>query len=720
MKFACVGCIITSLLLVCPVFAFNPDAPRLTAVSITPATVDVSTGSSEVQITTGNPGGFRQGSITLYSVADGYISNTTFYEADRKEGTVLDGRYEVLLVVPQYAIPSSPGNPWRIAVRLYDQDYKENYYDAERGTSFPVPADATFAVTNTETIDSEGPSAANIQFSPESVSMASGEAVVSLTFDVLDSLTGFDYGYVYVTDSKGVFREDLLTQFTDVQRTSGDAHQGSYEVDVAVPAKSPGGIWSLELYLHDGAGNYSFEPVGEFMVTSAVGTIASALDAAQYSWTNGSPGWKFQTFVTHDGIDAAASSPVNDGESATFETSVTGPGTLSFHWKVDSDPSTGYLSVDVPSTSDYEEISGDVDWTEVTLSIPPGEQTVIWSYAKIGAGSAGRDRGWVDEIRFLGDFDKASPVLQSVQFSPESVNPFDEGESQVIARIETSDDYNGISSGMLYLYDPSGNYYTSFLLDESYLISVEEDSLYRIYEVDIYVDDSWNIGDWRVELELLENETDQSSYYGGYSGLPFPNSGEEFFTVTDQSGGYVDPKVDEIYIFPNTVDISSGSQQIGVTLSLSGLGGEIDWVRVYLYNPDYYRADDVSLYVSGNEGTYEVELAVPQYGAPGTWTIGVEFDDGQGTYWEINPHDLESMGGSIEVTNNGEVDIAPPAVTSFQVSSNVVDARFKPIVITVSLIILEETSGLKEAYLYLYDPAGNLFVHSSLSRMALH
>lgn len=66
-------------------------------------------------------------------------------------------------------------------------------------------------------------------------------------------------------------------------------------------------------------------------------TLAQALDATNLTWTTsgtgGASGWIPQTATTHDGVDAARSGSANNSsQTSTVQTTVTGPGTLSFWW----------------------------------------------------------------------------------------------------------------------------------------------------------------------------------------------------------------------------------------------------------------------------------------------------------------------------------------------------------------------------------------------------
>ena len=59
-------------------------------------------------------------------------------------------------------------------------------------------------------------------------------------------------------------------------------------------------------------------------------TLQQALDATNLTWTTSGSGWFGETTTTHDGVSAAASTSLSGTATATLQTTVTGPGTLTF------------------------------------------------------------------------------------------------------------------------------------------------------------------------------------------------------------------------------------------------------------------------------------------------------------------------------------------------------------------------------------------------------
>jgi len=131
--------------------------------------------------------------------------------------------------------------------------------------------------------------------------------------------------------------------------------------------------------------------------------LGEATGATNLVWTSGGPaGWLGQTNVSHDGLGAAASGALGDNQTNWMETTVTGPGTLRFWWKVSSEQSWDPLKLYLDGAMVHG-ISGEWDWSQETHHLAPGPHTIRWAYSKDSSLSAGQDRGWVDEVSFQPD-----------------------------------------------------------------------------------------------------------------------------------------------------------------------------------------------------------------------------------------------------------------------------------------------------------------------------
>ncbi|THB81531.1 MAG: hypothetical protein D3926_01600 [Desulfobacteraceae bacterium] len=154
-------------------------------------------------------------------------------------------------------------------------------------------------------------------------------------------------------------------------------------------------------------------------------TLEEAVDNETHSFTTGAgPDWIGQSAYYHHNGDAAQSGDAGNDETSYMWTTVTGPGTLSFSWKVSSESGYDFLrvytdwqtgGVNTPDAS----ISGQVEWEQKSFPIPSGSHTIMWAYEKDGSVSLGQDRGWVDHVAFSCS---ASPEAPNGIFVPDSDN----------------------------------------------------------------------------------------------------------------------------------------------------------------------------------------------------------------------------------------------------------------------------------------------------------
>lgn len=153
-------------------------------------------------------------------------------------------------------------------------------------------------------------------------------------------------------------------------------------------------------------------------------SLAEALDTTTATWsTSGTtPLWAGQTAVTHDGVDAAQSGAVADGKSTTVQTSMTGPGSVSFCWKVSSETNNDVLIFYINST-EKARLSGEVDWRRQTFEVGSGTQTLKWTYLKNKSLARGQDRAWLDEVKFSPEAPPSAP--SGLVANPVSINRID-------------------------------------------------------------------------------------------------------------------------------------------------------------------------------------------------------------------------------------------------------------------------------------------------------
>jgi large repetitive protein len=113
--------------------------------------------------------------------------------------------------------------------------------------------------------------------------------------------------------------------------------------------------------------------------------------------------WYGQYVDHQDGTDAAVS-PADLGPSqfATVSTRFTGPGTLTFWWKVSSLANHGVLAF----RQNYETVSTITGttgtWVQVTRELGEGPHVVDWQYYRTNnSATGGENTGYLDQVRFV-------------------------------------------------------------------------------------------------------------------------------------------------------------------------------------------------------------------------------------------------------------------------------------------------------------------------------
>jgi hypothetical protein len=134
--------------------------------------------------------------------------------------------------------------------------------------------------------------------------------------------------------------------------------------------------------------------------SSAPVALCLALDNCNLVWvTGGSANWFGQTVRAYYGGDAGQSGAIIDSQNSYVQTTVSGPGELSFYWSVSSENSYDYLNFYINGILKTR-ISGEVSWQNKEFWIPAGTHALRWTYTKDASLSSGSDAGWLDYVRY--------------------------------------------------------------------------------------------------------------------------------------------------------------------------------------------------------------------------------------------------------------------------------------------------------------------------------
>lgn len=129
--------------------------------------------------------------------------------------------------------------------------------------------------------------------------------------------------------------------------------------------------------------------------------LGEVLDNTDLKWTSGGASkWFGQTATSKSDGDAAQSGRISNSAASWLQTTVTGPGTLKFLWRVSSQENRDLLRFTVDGGA-RGKISGQTTWQARTFAIGDGEHTLRWTYRKDGSGKVGADSAWLDQVTWM-------------------------------------------------------------------------------------------------------------------------------------------------------------------------------------------------------------------------------------------------------------------------------------------------------------------------------
>lgn len=184
--------------------------------------------------------------------------------------------------------------------------------------------------------------------------------------------------------------------------------------------------------------NYSARDLTPVAAAACTG-VAEAVDSCYLVISNGgNAAWYSQTNITKDGVSAARSGGIGHSQESWMQVTVTGPGTMTYWWKVSSENNWDWLRCSVDGTNQAS-IAGSVDWQAKTNIIAAGTHVIKWNYTKDGSGTNGSDCGWVDQVQWT----PAVTVVLSNLFQTYSGSPCPVSATSVPAGSPVTVTYNG-------------------------------------------------------------------------------------------------------------------------------------------------------------------------------------------------------------------------------------------------------------------------------------
>jgi hypothetical protein len=296
-------------------------APVLATFSISPASVNTTSGSQTVTLTaeiTDNASGFAQGNVIFISPSGAKVNTSASFV--KVSGTGTKGIYEAQATFTPYVASGT----WKVHnVKLVDAVGNEANISTtqleEKGFAHSV------AVTSTE--DVEPPVLTALSMSPRNINTAANEQLVVLNAQVTDNLSGVAGGSVLFVSPTGKHQTEAAKFF----RTSGTETSGSWEAVVQFKAASESGTWKV--------GSVTLEDVAENAASYSAAQLESKGFPATVTNETGAPPTVKKvrpkkgpaeggTTVTIIGIDFVHVLGVKFGNTEANSFSVNSPGSI--------------------------------------------------------------------------------------------------------------------------------------------------------------------------------------------------------------------------------------------------------------------------------------------------------------------------------------------------------------------------------------------------------
>lgn len=296
--------------------------------------------------------------------------------------------------------------------------------------------------------------------------------------------------------------------------------------------------------------------------------------------------------------------------------------------------------------------------------------------------------------------DTTPPHLVSFSFTPNSVDVFASAQS-ITFTANLTDDLAGIAYVCVQLSSPSRQQTTQ----SQCLSQISGTALSGVFQGPVSIPQSAEAGTWVVSLVQVGDSAGNNLnlFTADLQALGFPTS----LTVNSAAPDTQPPSVTSITFLPSSINVSSGPQNLTMSLNLTDNQSGVDFnrfleFRITLRSPSgrqeqYVSAQDLQL-TSGTplNGTWQATRLLPRYMEAGTWQISsMWLSDLAGNQVFLPTSTLQSMG----ITTNFAVisspaDISPPQVTGFTFSPPVIDTATSFRFVTVRMTVTDNLSGV--------------------------
>jgi hypothetical protein len=680
--------------------ADDHTAPTITSVS-SPDPVDTSASAQPVSFTvtaTDDASGVSSGSVYFRSPSGRQQFYGWFGDQSRTGGTAQAGTYSVTATLPRY----SEQGTWTLSsVNGTDLAGNSVYLSGSQLGAL------TASFEQLGISDQTAPTVSALSVSPAAVNPANSAQTVTAEIQITDDLSGFTGPAYGSLTFQGPNWQSAYGSFSEGRRTSGDARNGTYAVDVAVPRSAALGSWTLSsISVSDGAGNSlylsgsqlaqsnisaSFDVVDTVSVPSAPTAVTAAKGNGQATVSWAAPARDGGAAVT--GYDVVASA----GNTAVKTVTVPAPASSS----PPMGPGPGYANI---STT----VTGLTNGTAYTFTVA----------ATNNAGTGPASTPTLPVTPYDPASDKTPPTISSLALAPTAIDTSDAART-IKATIRVTDNLAGFSSGSINFRSPSGRQsaYASF----SSWNKTSGTDLDGTYEATITVNRYAEPGTWKVDSVSLMDQAWNSGWMSGadFAATGQPNSFQQTGTVADLAA----PAITDVTVSPVSVDTSASSQTVKVSAHLTDNLAGVSSASLNFKSPSGRQTAYGSLWTrtSGTtiDGTWEGTVTLNRFAEKGTWTLDtVSLTDLLSNNRSMTRTDLAAAGVNASFEQTGATDTTAPALADLSFTPTSVDTSQSSQTVKATLRVTDDLAGLSSytsPYLSLRSPSGRQTAYSTMT-----
>jgi hypothetical protein len=220
--------------------------------------------------------------------------------------------------------------------------------------------------------------------------------------------------------------------------------------------------------------------------------------------------------------------------------------------------------------------------------------------------------------------------------------------------------------------------------------------------------DTSTLGEHTLSVAASDHAGNSSSRTVHYTVIEPGECGESAFVCQEGLGDETPPSLVDLAVSPTSVDTSTGSKTVTVTLHATDDLSGVSAVQLNLSNGSRW-ISAVATRTSGTglHGTWKASLTLPKASAEGSYALSVSMIDNIGNHRTYSSAELEMLGLPSAVTESGPGDTTPPQILGTSASPTTLSTCSSPVSTTIGLQ-MSDSSGVAFVNVYLTGPHGQV------------